>query len=97
VDPDSGEAAPQLGHRLGGPLQGHAALVLDQAAAHLRLDPTGLERALAERQAQWTAQQLGVGELLPRVGRAVVEEDVQAVSSENCSTAAAAMRAGPMP
>ena len=107
-------------------------------AADLRLDLAGLQRALADRQPQRAAEQLGVGELLARARRRgrrrgrrrpsaaqLVVELLGAArapslpalpsatsstsngasarghempcSSANCSTAAAAIRAGPMP
>ena len=72
------EAGPQLGDRLGRALERQSARVVGAAAPDLGLDGTGLERALAEREPQRHAEQLGVGELLARAGVAVVVQDVDA-------------------
>ena len=71
------EAPPQLPDRLGASAQRDAALLVDAAAADLGLGGPGLERALADRQPQRHAEQLGVGELLARAGGAVVEQRVE--------------------
>src|SRR5829696_392465 len=49
------------------------------AAPDLRLDLARLDAALAHGQPQRDAEQLGVGELLARTGRALVVENVEAL------------------
>src|SRR3984885_12622703 len=105
----SRQAAPEGGDLLRRVLEQHRRVLPAPPDLHLHL--AGTERALADGDAQGAPEELGVGELLPRSGIAIVVEHVQpellelAVepvreiprSSAYCSTAAAAARAGPNP
>src|SRR5918998_1075665 len=76
----SGEARPKLRRRLHRALERQRALFL--AAPDLRVDLPRLDPALADREAQRAAEQLRVGELLPRAALAVVVEHVHGVAPE---------------
>src|ERR671914_1065763 len=76
----SGKTRPKLRGRRGGALEGQRALLLGAPDLHVHL--AGLEASLADRQAQRAAEQLRVGELLPRAAVAVVVEHVEALVAE---------------
>src|SRR5690242_13383583 len=71
----SGRLVPELRDRLGGTLKRHAPGLA--AAADLHLDLALGEGTAADRDPQRAAEQLGIGELLPRPGVAIVVEDAQ--------------------
>src|SRR3954470_11494548 len=71
----SGGGAPQLRGRLGRPGERDRALLA--AAPDLHLPLAGLDAALAEREPDRAAEQLGIGELLPRARLAIVVQGVE--------------------
>src|SRR5213078_2067482 len=76
----SGGGAPQLSGRLSRSVERDRGLLA--APADLHLDLSLLDAALADREADRHAEQLGVGELLPRASVAVVVDRVEAEGLE---------------